>query len=117
MKIKIRGKIWEYMEVPYLGKRNGGPHEDGDCDGPHIPNKKIRILKSLKGQRKLETQFHETQHAAQWDLDEEVVEEIGNDFGRIFYKRFGYREINPILKKIAKDYKIDEIELIKEYGN
>ena len=67
-------------KVPFLGKKLG------DCDAPQTKNKQIRILSSLEGQEKLRVLLHEFLHAALWDLDEEVIEEISSDAARLIWK-------------------------------
>lgn len=83
MRAKILGKVWEIVFTPRVHL--------GDCDGPHIANKKIRIAKKLKDEQRLEVIIHELLHAANWHLDEEWVEQAGIDIARVLW-RLGYRE-------------------------
>jgi hypothetical protein len=66
--------------VPYLGNARGS------CDPPTKRNKKIRILKSLKGEELLEVRLHEIFHAGLWDIDEEVIAELARDAARACWK-------------------------------
>ena len=64
---------------------------DGLCDNPETIGKKIRVRKSLTGERLLEVILHELEHAADWDKDEEAVEEIARERARIL-TRLGYKK-------------------------
>jgi hypothetical protein len=74
MNLTIRQKQWLLRFVKRLPKKL-----HGECDGPHIENREIRILERLKGIKRLEILLHECLHAAFWDLDEEVVETVAKD--------------------------------------
>ena len=84
MKHKLRGKMWEVERVARLP---GG--ERGMCDQPNTPNKRIQILKRLKGEELLEVLLHEALHACMWDLDEEAVAELATDTSRMIWRELG----------------------------
>ena len=63
----------------------------GYCDSPKEKNKKIVVDSRLKDKKELEIILHEMMHAAQWDLDEEVVAHVSEDFARVLWK-LGYRK-------------------------
>jgi hypothetical protein len=77
---KIRGKIWNVRRVPNLGNARGS------CDPPTKPNKEIKILSSLRGQELVEVLIHEGLHAAFWDIDESVIEQVADDLARLLVK-------------------------------
>jgi len=70
---------WELAVVPNL-------KNDGDCDAPDVPNKKIRVDSSLRGRALLETYIHEFLHAACWPLSDDAVEQAGHDISRALWK-------------------------------
>lgn len=85
--------IW----ITVLGKRyrfrftSGLPGDrDGDCDGPAVRSKEIRIRKGLSEERTLEVILHETLHACDWSKDEEWVIKAAKDAARLLW-RLGYR--------------------------
>ncbi len=81
MQVTIRGKRWNLRFC-----RMADP---GDCDGPHIKGREIRINQKLRGRARLDTIIHEVLHAAHWDLGEEAVEATATDLARILH-RLGY---------------------------
>jgi hypothetical protein len=83
MKLKIRGKVWEFVRVPMK-------ETDGLCDAPTVPGKKIKVDSRLHGERELEVIIHEVLHAAHWDLSEEAVDEAARDLARALW-RIGYK--------------------------
>ena len=84
-RITILGKRWLLRFTANLKAR-------GDCDGPHVRNKQIRVRSDLKGEERLEVILHEIIHAAFWFLDEEYVHHVAKDIARVLYRRLGYRE-------------------------
>jgi hypothetical protein len=74
---------WGLSVVPNL-------KNDGDCDAPDVPNKKIRIASDTRGRVRLETYIHEFLHASCWVLTDEAVEQAGHDIARALW-RLGYR--------------------------
>jgi len=85
VKVKLNGKIWEYVRVP-LKK------VDGYCDAPHVKGKKIRVDSRLQGIPELDTNIHEALHAAVWCLDEPTISQTAHDLARMLW-RLGYRKI------------------------
>lgn len=84
------------MQVVLCGKRWTLRHltlsdASGECDGPHIRNKEIRIDNRLRGQEQLEVYIHEAMHAIDWKLDEEHVTTSSHDLARMLWK-LGYRK-------------------------
>ena len=82
MRVRIGGKYYELIDCRMT--------DNGCCDGPHIPGKRIRINKSLKGEARLEILLHEFLHAADWSKDEEWIEETARDFARALTRQ-GYK--------------------------
>ena len=82
MMLTIMGKRWTL--------RRARIKEHGECDGPHISGKEIRVRAGLKGRAELETYIHEMLHAADWMKDEEWVQQTGHDLARALW-RLGYR--------------------------
>lgn len=92
MRIKICGRYYtlSFCRITSIAE-DGKPHR-GDCDGPHIKNKQIRINKNLRDIALLDTLIHEMLHAADWQRDEEWIEETAEDIARILTK-LGYRKV------------------------
>jgi hypothetical protein len=67
-----------------------GKDKDGCCDDPRERGKEIRIVQSLKNERRLDVIVHEILHAADWHKDEEWVETVASDIARTLW-RLGYR--------------------------
>lgn len=85
MKIRIRGKQWN------LVRAHTGPAADGHCDHPDEPNRRIIVRTGLTGQKELEITLHEMLHAAFWDIDEDVIDGVGDDLSTVLWK-LGYRK-------------------------
>lgn len=83
MRIRILDRCWQLRFAPNLGNR-------GDCDGPTIKNKEIRVSTTLRGEERLEVLIHEFLHAAGWHIDEAFVEQFAHDAARALW-RLGYR--------------------------
>lgn len=62
---------------------NPGTNRDGTCDAPEIPNRRICLRSSLRGDVLLETVIHEVVHAAAFHVDEEYVSEFAADLTKI----------------------------------
>jgi len=84
VRINILGRYWTLSFVRMVN----GSH--GDCDGPHVPAKTIRIDSQITGERELEVILHELRHAADWGQSEEYVRQEAIDVARILW-RLGYR--------------------------
>ena len=80
----IGGKRWDLSFTRLTANR-------GDCEGPHVPNKRIRVDSSLDGEEKLEVILHECLHAADWKASEEYIEQTAIDLASILW-RLGYRQ-------------------------
>jgi hypothetical protein len=61
------------------------------CTDPKFTNRLIKIHKILENYEELETLIHEMLHACFWDLDEEVITEVGKDLSNALWK-IGYRK-------------------------
>lgn len=83
MFVDIRGKRWRYVRRKLKDLR-------GYCQAPTTLRKQIVIDSRLRGIELLATILHELLHAAFWDLDEEVVEQVCRDFARVLW-RLGWR--------------------------
>lgn len=92
MRIKICGKYYDLQFCRITSADEKGKQDKGVCDGPHIKNKKIRVNKKLSGEPLLDTLLHEMLHAADWQKDEEWVEETAADIARVLTK-LGYRKM------------------------
>ena len=77
MRVKVLGKYWSMV---FGGTK---PDEDGRCDAPEVPNRRIYLRKSLRGDVLLETVIHEVVHAAAFHVDEEYVSEFAADLTKI----------------------------------
>lgn len=85
MRVIIRGKSYQWDYVPRLED-----DAQGMCDAPTTKSKRIRILKNLKDERRLEVEIHEALHACMWDVDEEAIDSSAKAIARILW-RLGYR--------------------------
>jgi len=84
MQVTLCGKRWTLRRVVLHNNL-------GECDGPHIRNKEIRVDRRLKNQDELEVFVHEAMHAIDWKLDEEHVGKASADLARMLWK-LGYRK-------------------------
>jgi hypothetical protein len=78
MQLTILGRRWQLVECD--GREL--PGKWGECEGPHVRNKRIRIRRGLSGQHRAEILTHEILHAAGWHIDEEAVTELASDIAR-----------------------------------
>jgi hypothetical protein len=85
MKITLMGKVWNFVRAP-LPK-----NIDGLCDPPDKAGKKIKVRRSLRGERELEVIIHELRHAADWHRDEAAVTQEAKEIARVLW-RLGYRK-------------------------
>lgn len=106
MRIKILGKYWD-LRFTHHGLSNN----DGECESPDTPDKKIRVKPSLSGKRALESVIHEMHHAADWHKDEEWVHEVAEDQARVLCRK-------EVLSRVMDDPKLlDKIEtILKKHG-
>lgn len=63
----------------------------GSCDGPHIPNPKIKISRKIQRRNKLVKIIHEVLHALDWSKDDEWVVEASEIIGEVLWE-LGWRE-------------------------
>lgn len=86
--VVLRGKKYKIQKTGKVG-------EDlwGYCTDPNFTNRLIKIHKLLENSEELETIIHEMLHACFWDLDEEVINEVGKDMSQALWK-MGYRKQN-----------------------
>lgn len=93
MKVKILGRIWNFMFVPASELRSNHKQmpDRGACDNPTKKGKKICILKGMKPKEELEVVIHECLHAAEWNMDEEWVDTAGTDIANVLW-RLGWRK-------------------------
>lgn len=91
MKLKMNGKVWNFVRVIIRMKDAEGNAVLGDCDPPNKPNKQIRVDSRLKDQEELEIIIHELLHAGYWIVDEEHIAQTAHDLARILW-RLGYRK-------------------------
>lgn len=85
MLVTILGKRWNLVYEPLDGRTN-----DGFCERPDTPRKRMVVNSRLKGEKRLATEIHEMLHAADWHKDEEWVTAAGDDIAKILWK-LGYR--------------------------
>jgi len=89
VRVTIGGKRWN-LEFVRIRPRTGEEFADnGNIDSPDTRQKKIRINRTLRGEKRLDTIIHEILHAADWNKDESWIEEISTDIARILTK-LGY---------------------------
>lgn len=79
----LRGRRYSLAWVTNLGEN------DGKCDPPDWPAKKMRIKLGLSEHAEMETIIHEALHGCLWDLDETAVDQIAHDIARLL-RRCGY---------------------------
>lgn len=85
--ITLRGKRYKFEKSGILYKK-----DRGYCTDPKDTQRKIKIHKDLYDQEELEVTIHEMLHACFWDIDEDVIAEVGDDISRALW-RIGYRKI------------------------
>ncbi len=91
MRVKIRGKVWEFHRVHKLAHiPDAKLSDDGMCEGPHVKGRRIWVRKQKDAQAELDAIIHECLHAALWDLDDETVHDTAHDIAKIIY-RLGWR--------------------------
>lgn len=99
---RIRGEWYSIRLVPQsvLDEEIAGV-EDDEAQTGHTESlrglcirsddrREILVLDGQRGRDELDTLIHEMTHAAQWDLGEEAVEEIGTDLASALW-RMGWR--------------------------
>jgi len=84
--VTLRGKRWAFEKAGTLSKT-----DRGYCTDPSETERKIKIHKSLIGQEELEVIIHEMLHACFWDIDEDVIAEVGDDISKALW-RMGYKK-------------------------
>jgi hypothetical protein len=62
-----------YRAVEFVPKSSLPKGWEGSCDGPHIVHPKIKILRTLRGKRRLNRIIHEALHGDDWDKGEEAI--------------------------------------------
>jgi hypothetical protein len=83
MKIKVFGKIWEFLFVP----KSALPKDCyGECDAPDVRGKEIRIRDDLIGEELLDTIIHECLHGAAFSFNEHFVDTVSTDIARAIWK-------------------------------
>lgn len=65
---------------------------DGNCDYPKGQRPSIRILCNPESKNGLITLIHESLHAENWAITEEVVDRVSTEIGNLLWK-LGYRKI------------------------
>ena len=88
MRVQIGDKRWNLRFTKLRTNR-------GDCEGPQVPNKTIRIDSGLKGEERLEVIIHECLHASDWRASEEHVESTALSIANILW-RLGYRHESDV---------------------
>lgn len=83
MKILVHGKAYDF-------RYSRGLRNDGHCDSPESPRKKIRVKSGLPDPYRLEVIIHELLHASLWQGDEEWVDTTAHDIAEVLAK-LGYR--------------------------
>lgn len=86
MKLKMRGKSWEFVREKIPGGLRGL------IDAPTKRGKRIRVAPHLVGREELYIIIHELLHAGSWDMGEEAVDEISDDMATALHDRLGYRK-------------------------
>lgn len=89
MKVKVRGRYWNLR----FTAEGLGPKKQGECQAPDVKGKTIKVRPGMSPLEELDTTIHELLHAGLWDLDEEVIEEMGSDLARIL-RKLGYRRVD-----------------------
>lgn len=84
--VKLRGKSYRIEKTGKVGSKLWGY-----CTDPKFTNRLIKIHKTLENDDELEILIHEMLHACFWDLDEEVISEVGKDLSKALWK-MGYRK-------------------------
>ena len=87
IRVRINDRTWRVRHVLSTDLAKGC---DGECDHPPGRFPEIRVRRSLKGQRRLETEVHEVLHASRPELDEEAVSRTAAEVSSALWK-IGWR--------------------------
>lgn len=88
MIVKIRHRRFRFR---FVGRNELPRNWHGACDKDlRAKKKEIRVLRSLKGEYRLNVILHEFLHGGLPDAEEDVIEELANDGARFLW-RLGYR--------------------------
>jgi len=79
----FRGKRYRIVACP--------SDSGGVCDTPKGNDKEMVVPVDGETLHDLQSTIHEGIHACLWDLDEEAVQEMGDDIGRLLW-RLGWRK-------------------------
>ena len=82
MRVKILDKFWN-LEFAKISNKD----DNGCCDAPDKPGKKLKVRRSLRGEKVVEIVLHETHHAADWFKDEEWVEDLAAQQAKILCRK------------------------------
>lgn len=91
--IILRGRRYKFLRTKVIPRDSWGI-----CTDPSFTNREIRVHKKLKGLKEFEVIVHEMLHACFWDIDEEVIREVGIDISRALWQ-LGYRNDRMVQKK------------------
>lgn len=84
--VTLRGKRYAFLKSGRLPKNSWGY-----CTDPADKKRMIKIHKELSDEQELEITVHEMLHGCFWDLDEEVISQVGKDIAKALW-RLGYRK-------------------------
>jgi hypothetical protein len=88
MRLRIRGKEWEYLELDKVTLR--GKECWGRCDPPGAKGKQIQVSTVTSGLEHLDSIIHEVLHASSWDMSEYAVHGTSTAISTALW-RLGYR--------------------------
>jgi hypothetical protein len=91
--INLRGKRYKFLRTKLLPKDSWGI-----CTDPSFTKREIKVHKNLKGLKEFEVIVHEMLHACFWDIDEQVIKQVGIDISRALWD-LGYRNEWLVQKK------------------
>lgn len=65
---------------------------DADCDPPWWQGPvELRVRPTATGQRELELLLHESAHILDWHIDEEIIQQWGEQVSHLLFNVLGYR--------------------------
>lgn len=83
--VKLLGKRWPVLYVARLSSW-------GECDGPNVRGRSIRISDEIGGRRELVTLICQMQRACCWPFDPKFVQQSSEDIGDALW-RLGFRKL------------------------
>ncbi len=113
MQVKILDHVWSFVVVPGKGTFVVRRFKDGSeekivkgdyglMESPRLKHKRMLIRSTRSPKKAMERVVHEYLHGADWDKDEEWVEEAGHDLIRLLFRLFRIELIEPFAPEVPE---------------